>query len=310
MKCKILLPFLILTACSQVSKQAEIYEKIPFYFVASSACPIIDIEIEGVKYPFELDLGFVGNDISIQPAVLEKICSKAIKGTSNFSDVRGNLYTTNQFWIPSLRVQNFEIKDICGDEESAEFLNNVVVYSGDEIEESTEHSSICAGRVGVNLFETYVCTLDFSKSALFLSPHVDETISNRWIRSELVVSNNFGLISFETDLGKKTFLVDTGASSCLFKESLIDKQASIKKNTAKKTAADRWIFRTFKMGIGNADFGEQRFVLLEFKGPFAHVDGILGIDFLKKHPICFDFQNNVVYLEPPAKSIWERLLGW
>jgi hypothetical protein len=94
MKRKLFLLFLFLASCSQTNRQTEVY-KIPFYFVTSSASPIIDVEIAGVQYPFELDWGLVGSDIAIRPEVLEKISSKQLKGTSRQFDFKGNLYKSN-----------------------------------------------------------------------------------------------------------------------------------------------------------------------------------------------------------------------
>ena len=65
---------------------------IPCYFCHFSDCPIIDVEIEGIRHPFELDLGCNSGDIVIRKEILEKLQCKTLKGETNAFDVQGNSY--------------------------------------------------------------------------------------------------------------------------------------------------------------------------------------------------------------------------
>ena len=87
---------------------------IPFYFLSSlhRSMPIIDVEIDGVKYPCGLDLGSNVGHIVLREEVLQKINSKTLVGESSKLDFQGNCYQTKKYELPSIKLNKWEIENV------------------------------------------------------------------------------------------------------------------------------------------------------------------------------------------------------
>ena len=81
--------------------------------------------------------------------------------------------------------------------------------------------------------------------------------------------------------GVKKFLLDTGATLSVYRESDSQSSDSIR----------------FRMNIEGYDFGGWDFLPYPITSDLAsELDGVLGIDFFKTHVICFDFQEKYLYI--------------
>lgn len=279
-------------------------------FVSASKEPIINVEIEGHTYPCLLDLGSNIGDIILRSEIINQIKLKEFKCTTKSRDISGNSYLLNEFLIPLLQINTMEFKNPIILEENTQFLHNTILYPNSYSKNIIDNNLEYSGRLGIELFKPYVCLFDFPRSTVHLFNVIPKNIAEQWAETRLIKTDGgHALICFETDLGLKTFLLDTGANTCSFRESLVDKLTLARKNTVKQSSSGRWFFRSLKMRTGNIDLGEHRFILFEFQKPFDQIDGILGMDFFQKHPICLDFPNSKAYISPPKKNFWKKILN-
>jgi hypothetical protein len=149
------------------------------------------------------------------------------------------------------------------------------------------------GRIGWPLFQQMNCFFDFPNSVMFVAKDMKTLQDEAGCALDGFVKTSFDLshcgliVSVETDLGRRRFLLDTGSTWSLFKNSQVEKKGRS--------------FTTDKFQIGGTDFGKTKFCLYEFSDLFE-VDGVLGVDFFKRHAICIDFHNKIAYINPSRKS--------
>jgi len=139
-----------------------------------------------------------------------------------------------------------------------------------------------------HFFQQMDCFFDFPNSVMFVAKDIkvlqeDAGCSfNGFMKTPFDLTHCGVVFSVETDLGINRFLLDTGSTWSLFKSSQVEKNGRS--------------FTTDKFQIGEADFGKTKFWLYEFSDRLE-VDGVLGVDFFKKHAICLDFHNKIAYIK-------------
>jgi hypothetical protein len=108
---------------------------------------------------------------------------------------------------------------------------------------------------------------------------------NHFIKIPFELRNCGPVFAVQTSMGPQKFLLDTGSTCSIIRDSSFPTEM-------KKSESS---YLTEKLRIGENDFGEWTFQLLEYNDQME-CDGILGIDFFKKHTICLDFLTNMAYL--------------
>jgi hypothetical protein len=105
-----------------------------------------------------------------------------------------------------------------------------------------------------------------------------------------LIMNAYGLvISAQTDLGQKKFLLDTGFTTNVIRSSLLDRQLF-------QDEKPEEMFVTSKFLIGERDFGKQEFCPLDIAEAFDDLDGFLGMPFFQNHAVLLGFQNHLAYI--------------
>jgi hypothetical protein len=266
------------------------------------------VEIEGTKYPCQVDTGSNVGSVTLQPEILQAIKVKKYKGKNETFDIKGNCYHTDKFEIPLLKIQDLEVINAVVSQESIERIHNTKTFIPTPTSKSIKKSEFpVAGRISINLFNPYVCMFDFDNAVIILLDKVPDAVLKQWTATNLSSLNALAIIPINTDLGTKQFMLDTGTNACILKDSLLDKYSSAHKSNLEYFPPGRWIFQSLKMEIGDTNFGNQQFILLECGKPMESIDGVLGIDFFYKHPMYLDFPNSKVYLQPPRKGFLDAI---
>lgn len=271
--------------------------QIPVSFFPFNDRPTMEIEIEGKKYRVLIDLGF-SRPLSLQDKSIRKIHKKQFVENSDFMGIKGKIYRVKEFFAPEVKLVNGLLKNVTIVEESLDFFNDGRIFPSmriwDRFKERLE-LAIIKGRIGWAVFRETVCFFDFPHSTVYLGKEVAELLEKTGYLSPDFIQipfemENYGLIfSIRTDLGIKRFLLDTGATCSLLRGSEI-------------STKDGYITDQFQ--LAGHELGPWQFCFTTISDAFQ-CDGILGVDFFKEYPICFDFENQFAYIYQPL-SIGEK----
>ncbi len=282
--------------------------RIPVHFLTADHIPVIDLTIDGQRCSLLLDSGTY--NLGLRQEVLERVQHKEPAGSVESFDIHGHRYLSPRFTLQSsIHIGHLKLTGVPIQEESLEFvLKGSRLWPSDTINPKTkktlEHLS---GKVGGAILLPFNCLFDFPHSAFYLAKNREELKKLKkgcldgFIEVPLDLQKNGILISIETDLGMKKFLLDTGADTSVLKRSLIDP------SQAEEFAPGKWSYTSHKFMIGNQDFGDWDFVLFEFPEHLT-VDGILGIDFFRQYAVALDFENKTVFIEPPHQPLLSRMI--
>jgi hypothetical protein len=296
----LLLSLLLLLGCLYVFSQHDQrvnakgrYARIPIEFVGDNA--LIEIEIEEKKYPIKLDLG-AACQFAFFSEVLESISEKQFIKFLTTTDIRGNQYKIGSYSIPCIKAKNLECQNALIQEELKDFVTKGARLW--RLDNKNNVSLPFVGRMGRDCFKSNNLFLDFPNSMMFVTSNLDQLKMDHWFICDLFeTSFEMGcwgiILSIETDMGIKRFILDTGTNISILRES----QLNI--SEAKEVAPGRQAWTTKKFVIGKHDFGPFDLSLFDMTAP---VDGLLGLDFLRKYAIYLDFEHNKAFIGPSSKT--------
>lgn len=272
--------------------------KIPVTFFPFSYKPLIRAEIEHKSYTFMLDTGS-SHPIDLLGRVLSQIPNKVPVSVLKYYDIQGNSYVVQGFESPPIKLHPFlTISGATVFQENIDFVKRGGRPDGYEslfrkIKTKLDLFYI-DGRIGWSLFKDLICFFDFQNSSLFLAETIEtltEDIGSNWkefIALPVELCRCGPVLCVQTEIGNKKFLLDTGASCSIYKQS-----AMISEN-----------FLTLSLDTGERSLGEWSFAVYPMGSELQdQFDGILGVDFFKRHRICLDLQGKKVYICPIQKYI-------
>lgn len=264
------------------------FVEVPVWFPLMVRVPVIHVEIEGISLKMVVDLG-AGCDLMLRKEVLDRIENKRLSGEVQFLDVKGIYRTAQMYQIPSIQIGGVEVEDLIALEEEVDFLSGTMLSKNAHV--SRETASCADGRIGIGVICRYNVLFDFPKK-LFFEVEGQIPLGDKVAAVPFEVNECGIILSVDTDLGVKKFLLDTGANVSCIRKSLVDESLTTK-----------WIgglrrYRSQKFMMGGSDFGGKQLCLYSLSEKFEDdFDGILGVDFFKKHKIYIDFKNYRVYIE-------------
>jgi hypothetical protein len=248
--------------------------------------PLFQIEVGSKSFQVELDLG---TELSALNREELDFLDKKFYGTFPHWDMHGNFYENPIYEISQIKVHDFLLSEMKIREESSEFLKNSVLSgNSDKITSS--------GRMGRDIFENKNFLLDFARSKMILCKNFkylskDGYQLKKFVKIPLYINKIGFCLQIETDTGVKTLLLDTGSSKSILHEASAEKELTVEFFQGVP------VWRTNKLMIGSKDFGPQTFDLFEISPLLSEVDGILGMDFLRKHAVFFDRDQLAAYVE-------------
>lgn len=275
--------------------QENHYEaRFPIDYVPYSGQPRTEVVIEGVPYSLVIDLGSPFW-LSLKNEILEKI-EKQPTGNVISIDIKGHQYTSQAYIIPQIKIRNLSIMKVHVTEEGPGFLSK-----GSLVYDNTEGlPNPKLGRIGRGLFLAARANLflDFHNSVMFACCHLKDRKKDGY-RPEIFTPAPFYLsreegiiLEFDTDFGRRRFMLDTGSTKSVIKPSLV-------KNFPQEIRFGAITCHSTKFILGGKDFGDIDFFLFEMDSLFDGIDGIIGMDFLKEHAVYLDFEKKIAHI---AKS--------
>jgi hypothetical protein len=283
--------------------------QIPIRFVSYSKLPIVEVEIEGIKYDFELDTGASG-EIILRKDILEEIQNKEFQGIVRNFDIKGALYESSEFLLPHLKLGNAEFELVRAREENLDLITDGCIvwnFSDTYLENQKIRLKNIAGRIGWGILKRHQWYFDFSHSLLWIVEDLNE-LKNKvsyfsqmdYVNTPFEVGKAGITFSVETDIGIKKLVLDTGANIPCLRKTLVETKY------AKEFRPGLWMYSS-KVEIGKLHFGVYPFFLYEFTSKLD-VDGIMSVQFFEKNGIYLDFKNHRALIGPAKQSIWSRIL--
>jgi hypothetical protein len=275
--------------------------EIPIQFLGVLNTAYTTLEIEGKPYFLDFDLGMMF-PVSLKKEVLEKM-KKEPWDTISWKDFKGIQYQTPTCIIPRARLGRSRFKNLWTHETSKDFEKNNIFFGEKDSHVAEDlYDSKLSGSLGAELFlmaNIPALFLDLGNSRAFMVKnirrfHEGGYSCENFLKVPLEKKENGLCIQVETDIGKKSFSLDTGSSENLLSASLFpDKPNLLNPDWC-------FTFTSSKLIIGDRDFGKEEFRIYDIK--LEGIDGALGMPFFKKYAIFLDFQNNVAYISPSRKK--------
>ncbi len=263
--------------------------RVPVGF-SDSNLPTFEVLIEGIAYTVEMDLGSKA-DLMLTKNTFMQLNKKPEKMV-RWRDAKGNPYETAAYLIKKVTVKelkwsNLEASEMNLDAEAISILK--------EDPNPSPPDSRKAGRVGLPFLRKANICLDFSNKAFFFCNSLKElhqkgifpkkfsSIPFHFIRNTVV-------IQAETVLGTLNLGVDTGCTVSLVKAPLLEGKE------LKKDWRGLDCFTTSHFIMGGNDFGKLSLYSFPIAPQIREVDGLLGMDFLKKHVIYIDYRKQLILI--------------
>ena len=281
---------------------------VPVHFSVFPDRPIVTIELENKSYSFLVDIG-MSNDLGVQQTVLDQTKDKIFVENGKIMNGKGDVYTIRKFLIPSIKMQNLMSANLVAQEENINVTSHAgLLWTNSTSDQRIEKNLSCIhGKVGRSFFSRWACRFDFPHSSMALAKNIDDLARNyplqHFIKLPFFLNECGIIVSLQTDIGVRRFLMDTGATASLFRASQVEKQY------AEEMYPEQWKFTSSKLQSKEHDFGQWPFWLYEFCDE-AQFDGVLGIDFFKSHVVVFDFENKFVYIRSEPRNLKSYCLQW
>lgn len=254
--------------------------------------PALLATVEGKTALFHLDTG-AGNDMAMNLDFLGLLQKKTVGPDITIFDVQGNTYLIHSYGVPKVDIHSFLVTNACVVEESPDFLfagsrirkNGPILLSQRDRE---ERLSTIAGRVGPSVLRTIPCWfLDLQQGLLVAIRDLEKSVQRGdfslegFVEVPLEPISPHIVIVVDTPSGLLRMGIDTGAD-----KSIIPPPDAYEEHR---------VLTMKPLVIGKARFEDVPFYTFRMTDrlPF---EGVLGCDFLQKHPVYFDFSKNRVWI--------------
>ena len=263
---------------------------------AAAGTPCVITGIEGRQYTLGIDLGSK-YPLSLSKDILDAIHNKIAQGAVQWKDAQGKTYEAPSYLIPQISIGNLVLTNVIAAQEDDNFITNTTLWN------DNQYASICqkSGTLGRPVLEKTNLLMDFPNS-IMLASNDKKALKRAGIFLDKMVAISFEtgnkgiILKVDTDLGILRLSLDTGATFTLIRSSCFQGQSCVKDNRG------FFAFTTSKFSIGDANFGEKRLLLYNITSELHEIDGFLGMDFLEHHVIYIDYQNKILYLDPPVND--------
>lgn len=253
------------------------------FTIARGERPIfLPVTFKGKEYLFVLDTGCSHTtfDTSFRHQLGD--AKKIGKGLTAGGPVMSELFHAPEAFIGPLDMQD------CGEVSCSDF-KMVSLVSGEKI----------SGVIGMNFLKRYVIQIDFDEGILSFLKSTEHRNAN-WGKELAINFHSMGIPQIKGKILSDVtadFFIDTGCNSTgdlagkLFKEVISKRKAKTSEALAITTAG---IIRQRLARIGDLSIGLFDYQDLIFsEGIFS----CLGLSFLSRHIVTFDFPNSKIYLK-------------
>lgn len=267
------------------------YYRIPVDLESCLKSARIHMTVGSYTYLLDLDLG--AKYCSLYPEHLHKIDKNFCKFVPGL-DIHGNEYKDALYTVANVKVGDVCFSEICITEESPAFMSQGIIRpaKGKTVEEEIY---ACSGRAGRDVLGGMNFFLDFSRNQIILCKNFNDLTRDNYRLEKFVKVpvelNKMGIcFRFETDLGPKILVLDSGSSHTFLRPSILEMEA------AQGTFCGLPIWSSKKFVLNHHDFGNKDFYLYEISSKLEGMDGMLGLDFLKNYSLYVDVKKSVAYI--------------
>lgn len=262
------------------------------FFYNGNHAMAIEVEIEGEKHLVHVDTG-AAECLSLQREIVDRIENKEYCTITTMNNFKGEYYTSPIYTVPSLKIQNLEFSNV-PIREIPKHINCTIHRANDpkRRKKIDSEKAMVKGSIGVDLLTTYNLYLNPRKSIYFQLTQEEPNFIKGFHEAPFEFTDHEIIITVNTSIGPKKLLIDTGATHTVLPVEQIpsDLHETIEEHPGLKK------YSTKKFVIGNHDFGDKEIYLVPFRWN-VNFDGILGMDFLRRHKTYFDFKNHKVYFK-------------
>lgn len=256
-------------------------KNVSFLIKNSSDCgrPFTTIEIEGKSLPVLIDLGSKHHILLLKEDLAN--LKKKENGKTPTTDVFGRTVSLESYELPEVTLGKYKITNC----EVSEAKPRCLITSAPP-------NAPAYGYLGRKFLLKENLALNLSREKMEHCKHPKQKTPP--IARFPIEITPFGVLAnLETTLGTKKFALDTGAThSCL-------RKSDVPFNLQESNDSGIFYYKSY-LTQGKAFFSpEETFILIDFTEKLSSIDGILGVSFLKKYALFFDFIKKELLVYPP-----------
>jgi|GEM_PF-5831126 len=255
-------------------------------------------DIEGMEIPLLVDTGS-NMGISLQTGVLDNIENLKEIGTRQYTDIKGNRYSSPKYLIDYIEIGDLELRDVVAHVKDPYFiLHGSRIYDTDQAKKAAQlEITNKVGAIGTKILRAhdYWC-LDFANNKMYCLRDFNDSVreldfdTSEFIEVNFENVNSLISISIETDYGTHAFILDTGSCVSIIQPNLIP-------DLYRKKAV-----KSYDFIIGSSNLGPQILKIYDIP-PELCCDGVLGVDFLKTRALLINFKDKKIYIGPSKKEL-------
>lgn len=271
-------------------KQKSYYSSIPLKFERSDL-PYVEALVQGACCPLVLDLGSKG-EMDLNKDVLKQFY-KTPYGFEKWINFEGKVFEYPTYSLPKIEVGSIVYEKPVVVELPASHRNEYSVYN-DETKERAPYQA--QGYLGRGLLRKSNILIDAQHSKIIFSSNLkklkkDGYDTKSFIKVPFQMTSKGIVIKVDTDIGRMKLLLDTGSTWTFLHKKYYPKEREPKIN---QYGFSELVSTQFV--INKEDFGNQELFFLKMTDKLSDIDGLLGMDFIKKHAIYIDFSKNTLYI--------------
>lgn len=257
-----------------------------YFTLSSSSLPVVQVKIDGNVYSIAIDLGSKFS-LSLDKKTLVKL-NKKDHGVVEWRDLKGNHYHSNAYILPKIQFGDLIWNDVIANEEPEDFFCNTSLWSAHE-----EMSKDKVGYLGRPILLRYKILMDANNSRLIMCNDESKLSGMGYDVNKMIkvpLEEGAGVIlKIETDIGIQKYGIDTGATVNLARASVFADKEQGQDKGMRTYSSQRCV-------IGEHDFKETMFYLIDITPELKDIDGCLGMQFLKDHVVYIDYPNRTAYI--------------
>ncbi len=247
--------------------------------------PCVDIHIQGKTYSVLVNLSSCV-PLTLSKDVLSSIHKETCEPTL-FQDSEGNKIESSTFLVSEVKMGDLTFKDVR------------IAEGGEKLKMGQR-----VGEIGLPLLKQNNLVLDFPHSTIIACNHrkklkeigysVEEMIP---VPFEIVERAGGILLPVLTDLGAVKLALSTGMTLNLIRSSLLQENGAQRPMTIEMDGKNWDQLQSAAFIIGGENWGSQNLYLQDFPSDLREFNGVIGMDFLSKHILYLDFENQKVYID-------------
>jgi hypothetical protein len=254
--------------------------------------PLLSLELEELKIPAILDLGFRG-ECCLTEHLSEQVKEKEFLDTEIFYNFRGTCFEEKLFKIKEITIGKMTFENVILNEQPKAFRENTSI-----VKKGHTPSEKAPGKIGWELFKKFqtgllldlknnkiACCNDL-KRLRETDYHIDS-----FLKVPLIIDR--GLVEFDSELSGKTVRVslDTGCTWNVLNDPSIPPEMinEVAFNEDMVSEVEHFM-------IGDHDLGKIKFHRLPVHLPIQ-LEYTLGMEFFLEHTVFIDFPGKTIYIQ-------------